>query len=35
MTHVLEARNLTRDYHIPGSLFKKAKTGHLARPRRA
>lgn len=26
MTPVLEARNLKRDYHIPGSLFKKART---------
>lgn len=26
MTAVLEARDITRDYHIPGSLFKKAKT---------
>ena len=31
MTHVLEARNLTRDYHIPGSLFKKAKTVHAVK----
>ncbi|ASY55373.1 MULTISPECIES: dipeptide ABC transporter ATP-binding protein [Sinorhizobium] len=28
MTHVLEARNLVRDYHIPGSLFRKARTVH-------
>ncbi|WEX78097.1 dipeptide ABC transporter ATP-binding protein [Sinorhizobium numidicum] len=28
MTHVLEARNLVRDYHVPGSLFKKARTVH-------
>ncbi len=26
MTPVLEARNLVRDYHIPGSLLKKSKT---------
>jgi dipeptide transport system ATP-binding protein len=31
MTHVLEARNLTRDYHISGSLFKKAKTVHAVK----
>ncbi|PDT85943.1 dipeptide ABC transporter ATP-binding protein [Sinorhizobium sp. BJ1] len=28
MTHVLEARNLLRDYHIPGSLFRRARTVH-------
>ncbi|MBP2235566.1 dipeptide transport system ATP-binding protein [Sinorhizobium kostiense] len=28
MTHVLEARNLMRDYHVPGSLFRKARTVH-------
>lgn len=28
MTHVLEARNLVRDYHIPGNLFRKARTVH-------
>ncbi|KQY71479.1 peptide ABC transporter ATP-binding protein [Ensifer sp. Root142] len=28
MTVVLEARNLVRDYHIPGGLIKKAKTVH-------
>lgn len=28
MTVVLEARNLVRDYHIPGGLMKKAKTVH-------
>ncbi|OHV85416.1 dipeptide ABC transporter ATP-binding protein [Ensifer sp. LCM 4579] len=28
MTHVLEARNLVRDYHVPGSLFRKARTVH-------
>ena len=28
MTPVLEAKNLKRDYHIPGSLFKPAKTVH-------
>lgn len=28
MTHVLEARNLVRDYHIPGSLFRKARDVH-------
>ncbi|ASY67809.1 ABC transporter ATP-binding protein [Sinorhizobium fredii] len=28
MTHVLEARSLVRDYHIPGSLFRKARTVH-------
>ena len=31
MTHVLEARNLTRDYPIPGSLFKKAQTVHAVK----
>ncbi|QFI65200.1 dipeptide ABC transporter ATP-binding protein [Sinorhizobium alkalisoli] len=28
MTPVLEARNLARDYHVPGSLFRKARTVH-------
>jgi dipeptide transport system ATP-binding protein len=28
MTHVLEARNLVRDYHVPGSLFRQARTVH-------
>ncbi|MCA1441130.1 dipeptide ABC transporter ATP-binding protein [Ensifer sp. IC4062] len=28
MSHVLEARNLVRDYHIPGNLFRKARTVH-------
>ncbi|MCA1489443.1 dipeptide ABC transporter ATP-binding protein [Sinorhizobium alkalisoli] len=28
MTPVLEARNLVRDYHVPGSLFRKARTVH-------
>jgi dipeptide transport system ATP-binding protein len=28
MTHVLEARNLVRDYQIPGNLFRKARTVH-------
>ncbi|SOC45452.1 dipeptide transport system ATP-binding protein [Rhizobium subbaraonis] len=31
MTPVLEARNLKRDYHIPGSLLKKAKTVHAVK----
>ena len=31
MTPVLEARNLKRDYHIPGSLFKPAKTVHAVK----
>ena len=31
MTPVLEARNLKRDYHIPGSLFKKSKTVHAVK----
>ena len=31
MTPVLEARNLTRDYHIPGSLMKKARTVHAVK----
>ncbi|WP_075292559.1 dipeptide ABC transporter ATP-binding protein [Pararhizobium arenae] len=31
MTPVLEARNLKRDYHIPGSLFKKARTVHAVK----
>jgi dipeptide transport system ATP-binding protein len=28
MTHVLEARNLVRDYHIPGNPFRAARTVH-------
>ncbi|MBZ7920513.1 dipeptide ABC transporter ATP-binding protein [Ensifer adhaerens] len=28
MSVILEARNLVRDYHIPGGLMKKAKTVH-------
>ena len=28
MSVILEARNLVRDYHIPGGLIKKAKTVH-------
>ncbi len=28
MSVILEARNLVRDYHIPGGLLKKAKTVH-------
>jgi len=31
MTHVLEARNLVRDYQIPGSLLKKGKTVHAVK----
>ena len=31
MTPVLEARNLKRDYHIPGGLFKPAKTVHAVK----
>jgi dipeptide transport system ATP-binding protein len=31
MTPVLEARNLKRDYHIPGSLFKAGKTVHAVK----
>jgi dipeptide transport system ATP-binding protein len=31
MTPVLEARNLKRDYHIPGSLFKPGKTVHAVK----
>ncbi|NVP55047.1 dipeptide ABC transporter ATP-binding protein [Mycoplana rhizolycopersici] len=31
MTPVLEARNLKRDYHIPGSLLKKGKTVHAVK----
>lgn len=31
MTPVLEAKNLKRDYHIPGSLFKPAKTVHAVK----
>src|SRR6218665_840637 len=31
MTPVLEARNLKRDYHIPGSLFNPAKTVHAVK----
>ncbi len=31
MTPVLEARNLKRDYHIPGSLLKKSKTVHAVK----
>ncbi|MBB3979202.1 dipeptide transport system ATP-binding protein [Rhizobium azooxidifex] len=31
MTPVLEARNLVRDYHIPGSLLKKGKTVHAVK----
>jgi dipeptide transport system ATP-binding protein len=31
MTPVLEARDLKRDYHIPGSLFKKARTVHAVK----
>ncbi|MBN9057136.1 MAG: peptide ABC transporter ATP-binding protein [Shinella sp. 65-6] len=31
MTPVLEARDLKRDYHIPGSLFKPAKTVHAVK----
>ena len=31
MTPVLEAKNLKRDYHIPGSLLKPAKTVHAVK----
>ena len=31
MTPVLEAKNLKRDYHIPGSLFKPSKTVHAVK----
>ncbi|MDX3975991.1 dipeptide ABC transporter ATP-binding protein [Shinella sp.] len=31
MTPVLEARNLKRDYHIPGGMFKPAKTVHAVK----
>lgn len=31
MTPVLEARNLVRDYHIPGGLLKKSKTVHAVK----
>ncbi|WEZ84336.1 dipeptide ABC transporter ATP-binding protein [Rhizobium sp. 32-5/1] len=31
MTPVLEARNLVRDYYIPGSLLKKGKTVHAVK----
>ena len=31
MTPVLEAKNLKRDYHIPGSLFKPGKTVHAVK----
>ena len=31
MTAVLEARNLVRDYHIPGGLLKKSKTVHAVK----
>jgi dipeptide transport system ATP-binding protein len=31
MTPVLEAKNLKRDYHIPGSLMKPAKTVHAVK----
>ncbi len=31
MTPVLEAKNLKRDYHIPGGLFKPAKTVHAVK----
>ncbi|OJF97271.1 dipeptide ABC transporter ATP-binding protein [Pararhizobium antarcticum] len=31
MTAVLEARNLVRDYYIPGSLMKKGKTVHAVK----
>lgn len=31
MTPILEARNLKRDYHIPGSLFKPGKTVHAVK----
>ncbi len=31
MTPVLEARNITRDYHIPGTLFKPSKTVHAVK----
>ncbi len=31
MTPVLEAKNLKRDYHIPGSMFKPGKTVHAVK----
>lgn len=31
MTHVLEGRDIKRDYHIPGSMFAKAKTVHAVK----
>ncbi len=31
MTPVLEARDITRDYHVPGSLFKKSRTVHAVK----
>ena len=31
MTPVLEAKNLKRDYHIPGSMFKAGKTVHAVK----
>ncbi|SIQ52983.1 dipeptide transport system ATP-binding protein [Rhizobium sp. RU20A] len=31
MTKVLEAKNLVRDYHVPGSLFKPARTVHAVK----
>ncbi|MCA0277144.1 MAG: dipeptide ABC transporter ATP-binding protein [Proteobacteria bacterium] len=31
MSVILEARNIVRDYHVPGSLLKKAKTVHAVK----
>ncbi len=31
MTPVLEAKNLVRDYHVPGSFFKPARTVHAVK----
>ena len=31
MTTVLEARNIVRDYHVPGGLFRPAKTIHAVK----
>ncbi len=31
MTPVLEARNLVRDYHLPGGLFRKGRTVHAVK----
>ena len=31
MTPVLEAKNIVRDYYLPGGLFKQAKTVHAVK----